>query len=438
MTRILLSVLFALSLSAQSQRIVLDPPGPTSAAAVTADVYVTCDPQSHTLTRLGNVIKIQVTAGPFQALCDPPIPARYSVPLGVLPAGEYRIEVGTGALDAIEARTFIVRNVAEGAFDIHPFAVPTYGDVQMRIDTGDLPQVTKIIVGGVTVAPANITQSGGVYTFEAPEHAKGLADVTIETAGGTHTLAGAVYYFDHSAPPDNSVFERILFPVLFSSAGAHGSEWVSEVALSNPNPWAVKAFTDLMLFNCPDCGVGQYFQPEDDTVFAGFGYPRGIALLVPRAEAGDLSFSLRVRDTSRVAEGYGTQVPVVREKDLFRNTDLTLLNIPVDIRTRVKLRVYAFDTNNHDATVTVHYVDAPNVAEATFSLPMRRECRPFDCPAVPWYGELDLPNDHNAGNMNVYVTLGFPEVSAWAFASVTNNETQQVTLVTADGNGGRP
>ena len=38
----------------------------------------------------------------------------------------------------------------------------------------------------------------------------------------------------------------------------------------------------------------------------------------------------------------------------------------------------------------------------------------------------------------VYIQIGGRETPAWAFASVTNNDTQQVTIVTADGAGGRP
>ena len=145
-----------------------------------------------------------------------------------------------------------------------------------------------------------------------------------------------------------------------------------------------------------------------------------------------------MRDTSRVAEGYGTQIPVVREEDMFRNTDLTLLNVPVDGANRTKLRIYAFDTGDHDAWVTVHHNSDRNVPTAEYMVPMRRSCGLPPCEAVPWYGELDLPSDPGDPFVNIYITGGYGEVPAWAFASITNNETQQVTIVTPDGKGGRP
>lgn len=410
--RIVLAFFSTFSLAAQAQSIVLDPPGPTSAAQIMAELYVTCDPQSHTLERLGNVIKIHVTPGPFTALCDPPVPARYQVSLGALPAGEYRIDVTVGAFDSVTSKTFVVRNATPGAFEVHPFAVPTQpGGLRLRLDPGDLP-LAKVFVDGVQVTDVTVN---GAYSFPAPAHARGFADVTIETsAGATYTVPDAIYYYDPAAPPDLSVFERILFPTLDNTAGAHGSQWVSEAAVANLAHWSIKTYNDVEV--------------------TGGGYPRGVALLVPRAESENLAFSLRVRDTSRAAEGYGTQVPVVRERDMFRGVEMTLLDIPVDPGYRTKLRIYAFDTGQHDAYVTL---DRGNATESFF-VPVRRTCSGAACEAIPWYAELDLPAGAAGERVNAYVSIGGQSTPAWAFASITNNETQQVTLVTADGNGGRP
>ena len=432
-SRILISFLFAVSLAAQPQRIVLDPPGPTSAAPITADLYVTCDPLSYTLERLGNVIKVHVTPGPREPICDPPIASLLRVPIGTLPVGEYRIDVTVGERDYVESRTFVVRNGAEGAFEIHPFTVPTQpSGLQLHLDAGGL-HVTKVFIDGVEVPDIAGT---AWYTFPAPAHARGLVDVRIETAiGATYTLEGALYYYDRFTPPDRSVFERILFPVLFSAAGAHGSQWVSEAAIANAAPWNIDNWNEVFPYVCLGYPCGERISPGAYIPFTGYGYPRGVALIAPRAEAAKLQFSLRVRDTSRAAEGYGTEVPVVREDDMFRGGELTLLDIPVDPRYRVKLRIYAFDTGEHDAEVTVHRASAPQTVAARYFVPMRTQCA--ECEDTPWYAELDLPPDEAGGRVNVYVSLDRAAPS-WAFASITNNETQQVTIVTADGAGGRP
>lgn len=431
--KIALSLLFTFSLAAQTQRIVLDPPGPTSATPIEAHLYVACNPVGHTVTGLGNVIKIHVETGPTENLCDPPIASVYSVSLGALPVGVYRIDVTVGALDAVTSRPFVVRNAEEGVFDVHPFAVPVqpFG-LPVRLYAGEL-EIVRVYVDDVLVTP--LTYDEVAYSFPAPAHAPGLARVKIETRFGVmHTLPGALYYYDPSAPPDFSVFERILFPVLFETAGAHGSRWVSEAAIANPQPWSVETYNHVFPFVCLGYPCGERLSPDSSIAFTGLGHPQGLALIAPRAEADDLAFSLRIRDTSRTAEGYGTQVPVVREKDMFHGTDLTLLDIPIDPRYRTKLRMYVFDSGEHDAQVTLDRAGGTQ----TFNVPVRRTCLDRECHAIPWYAELDLPAGAANEVVNAYVSIGAHESPAWAFASVTNNVTQQVTIVTADGKGGRP
>jgi hypothetical protein len=125
MLRIILSLLLAISAAAQTGRVNIDPPAPTSLTTVEAHVFVLCGEKSHTVTRVGNVIKLHVEPGVVPALCDPPVPYLVRVSIGTLPIGEYRIEVTVGALDSIPAsRVFVVRDAAQRDFEIHPFAVP--------------------------------------------------------------------------------------------------------------------------------------------------------------------------------------------------------------------------------------------------------------------------------------------------------------------------
>jgi hypothetical protein len=433
--RLAAALLLALTLTVQAQRISIDPPGPTSVTPVEARLYVSCDPQSHTLERIGNVIKIHVTPGPIEAICDPPVAVLYRVPIGTLPAGEYRIDVTVGARDQVFSRSFVVRNGAPSRIEIHPFAVPTH-PFGLRLHISSELGIAKIFIDDVQIAPESITLEESGLTFPAPMHAAGLVDVRIETTGGAmHTLPGGLYYYDHATPPDPSVFERILFPVLFSAAGAHGSQWVSEAAIANPRPWYIETFNEVMPFECIDYPCGERIAPDSYVAFSGAGFPQGVALIAPRAEAHNLSFSLRVRDTSRAAEGYGTQVPVVREDDMFRGTELTLLDVPVDSRYRTKVRMYVFDSGDHDAEVTV---DDGDQSPSTYFVALRRNCSGIACHATPWYAEVDLATTALDKRVNLYIRMGANDSPAWAFASVTNNETQQVTIVTPDGTGGQP
>ena len=214
-------------------------------------------------------------------------------------------------------------------------------------------------------------------------------------------MPDAIYYYDPSAAPDFSVFERILFPVLFNTAGAHGSQWVSEAAIANPAHWYIETYNDVVPFECIDYPCGERLAPGSSIAFSGGGYPQGVALIAPRAEAENLAFSLRVRDISRTAEGYGTQVPVVREDDMFVNTDLTLLDVPVDPRYRTKCACTPSTRASPSGGRHAHGNRADVVSEpTTFPAP---HAVPARVRGAPWYAELDLPPGETDERVNVYV-----------------------------------
>ncbi|HEX8620055.1 MAG TPA: hypothetical protein VF911_20915, partial [Thermoanaerobaculia bacterium] len=251
-----------------------------------------------------------------------------------------------------------------------------------------------------------------------PAHAPGFADV--EISNGTETLVAknAIYFFERNAPPDLAVFERVLLPVLFNARGANGSDWQTEALMSNRARWPIATYLDGTLTSRQTRGLNAQAQ-----------YLSGTAVLVPRAESEHLAFALRVRDVSRVAEGFGTEVPVVKEAGMFRGT-MTLLDVPLDPAYRVKLRIYAFGELGASTTGRIR-------GFGTFN--MTRSCSgAADCAMTPWYAEIDLPVTVEDARANLYVTPPAGASLAWAFASVTNNETQQVTIVTPDGTGGEP
>jgi hypothetical protein len=298
----------------------------------------------------------------------------------------------------------------------------------------------RIFVDGAEIPLDGITQAeDGSWWFPAPAHAPGLVSVRGQTANGNDfTIPDGLYYYDRSAPPESSVFERILFPVLFEAGGARGSHWVSEAAIANRRPWYVETWNEVVPYECITAPCGERISPSSSVAFDGAGYPYGIALVAPRAESEHLAFSLRVRDTSGEGYGYGTQVPVVRERDMIRNADLTLLDLPVDPQHRTKIRIYVFDSDDRDASVGIHQLPYRGSGPSEEQIVrLRRTCAGASCAATPAYGELDLRAGEAGERVSVYITTGAGTL-AWAFASVTNNETQQVTVVAADGAGGRP
>jgi hypothetical protein len=437
----LLLLVCALPLAAEE--ILVLPPGPTSDVPVVLRVAVFCNPiDKHTVTRTGTLIRVDVTPRP--GTCpSPPFRGAVDVALGVLPSGQYTVEVHL--YDTVFSKRFVVREAEPALVDVHPFAVPTqpFGS-RLRVvapvgcGSGDCTGVT-INVGGVVI-PSNLIRvsSDGSMWFDAPPHAAGLVDVTVNANGSVFTAKNALYYFDRSAPPDLSVFERVLFPVLFNSKGAHGSDWVSEAAIANPSRWFIENFNRIDALPCIDYGCSQLLSPASFLPFGGSGYPQGIALLVPRAEASRLAFSLRVRDVARQAEGYGTEVPVVREEDMFTNAVLTLLDVPLDPRYRTKVRVYSFDELASGAFISMRKPETGAVINSVYTPARPRTCNEPSCAATPWYTEVDLPPGDTDERVNLYIGAGEVDSLAWAFASVTNNDTQQVTIVTPDGSGGTP
>lgn len=439
MRKLLLTLCIALPAFA---RITTDPAGPTTRTALDVIVDAPCETHQHTLTRVGNVLKIHVTGG--SPICDPPVFSPYAVPVGFLPVGEYRVEVTVNDDPTIVSGTFVVRNGERTPIEVHPFAVPSspYG-LQLRVQsvTDNIlcnPDCPSISVGAVNVPAADISSAGfDAVWFNAPAHAPGLVDVTVRTSSKTYVLPGALYYYDRSAEPNPSVFERILFPVLFSTGGVNGSQWISEAALSNPTRWFIENFNRIDPNQCIDRPCFERLSPGTLMKFNGSGYPHGVALLSPRGESDRLAMSLRVRDVARQAESFGSEVPVVREKDLFTNGELTLLDVPVDPRYRTKLRVYVYDSNA-EVFATIDHEPGHGAQFESILIPMSRACSGVACAWTPFYGEADLSAGDPNERVNIYVDAGVQGAPAWAFASVTNNETQQVTIITPDGAGGHP
>jgi hypothetical protein len=415
LTLLLLSLLLASLALADEGGVHVVPFGPTTATPVDVHIPLDCFPEGHTVDRAGNVIKITL----LDPSCPPVLPIQqiYNVRLPELLApGEYRVEVFVEGQDGVLGSTeFVVRNADPRPFEVHPFAVPASGgNLRLRInsiDCGTPCEGVTIEVDGVPATNLAGSSDHAVW-FTPPPHAPGPANVRVAIGSEVVLLPAAIYYYDR---PERSVFERVLFPVLFSANGANGSRWVSEAALSNPRPWFVQnggaAFSRLA---------------PGEIARAGDGWPRGVVLHAPRPEAPMLAGALRVRDVSRQAHGFGTQIPVVREDDFTHGGEITLLNVPLDPRYRVKLRLYALDPMVVQPFGLVTLRDTQTKAVKLgrgFQL-----ARPASADE-PWYAELDLPPGAAGERVNVFVE--FPlDATAWAFATVTNNETQQVTTVT--------
>ncbi|HET7436672.1 MAG TPA: hypothetical protein VFN10_18330 [Thermoanaerobaculia bacterium] len=231
-----------------------------------------------------------------------------------------------------------------------------------------------------------------------------------------------------------AALETILLPVHIAGAplqGANGSRWTTDLAIHNAGP------AEVILGPCgvpsplPSACPPSYF-----SVLAGetlrnhaVGFTdAGVngRLLHVRAElASQLAFSLRVRDLARAAEDDGTELPVVRG-EAFRTGTVRLIDVPLAPTSRVLLRVYDLDDRG-DGQVRVRVIsDDGAIADHPLLIAASGYGHPGGLPFAPGYGALPL---EGSGNVRVEIEPITPGLRLWAFATVTNNATQHVTVV---------
>lgn len=303
-----------------------------------------------------------------------------------------------------------------------------------------LPCPPQISFGDIVVDAVEVSDRELHVT--TPAHAPGTVDVTIGIPGREPTVIEDGFTFIAGI---ESPYERVLLPIYFEGTipGAFGAQWKTDLWIHNggqntvligdvacPPPLACPPVIPLTLSLPPGQSLHnprQFFQPARNNP--------SLMLYVSDQGAKDVSYGLRVADTSRSAVNAGTDVPVIREDDLLTRTS-QLHNVPLDDRNfRLLLRVY--DVTYGEALFVVRIYPAQEDASASIygTTLTARTPRLGSFRSEAAYAELDITNLLN-------LRLAWPEVARieiqpmtpgsryWAFVSVTNNETQLVTLVT--------
>ena len=411
----------------------------TALSAVVSDVAPSgCVPTHGTAAVSGSTITLTIEQPPPQPCLTVLTPWSLRIFIGTLAPGNYEVvtklgstEVDRRGLSIAEADSpfRLEENVGlksgSGAVTIRlrdPFSQVSLASATVRFD-GTEAQIIDKAFDHLVVAP--------------PAHAPGPVTVTLATANGpTLTAVNAFRYVDAFAPPDRAAYESILIPLVFAGAGAFGSSWTTDLWVHNQNPYRVTQFNGpfIVIF----CIVAPCLQPIEANRTLKLEYassspfPHGRIMYVPRQAGAGLQFGLRVHDLTRQADSHGVEIPVVRERDL-RGESFSLLDIPGDPQYRSRLRVYSLEAPTGAVTVRlITMAKSPNVEVAQSMLFI-------DAPAagdVPAYGEIDLdPIIRGAaqpGPYRVQIDPPFltPSPSYWAFVSITNNQTQNVTIVT--------
>jgi hypothetical protein len=167
----------------------------------------------------------------------------------------------------------------------------------------------------------------------------------------------------------------------------------------------------------------------------------GSFLFVDSRYTSQLRFGLRVRDVTRDAEGFGAEVPVVRTGD-FRGDGISLLGIPSQSNLRLTLRLYSLDSAGGQVLVRifeqrkqviVHESEQlaadTLIAERAVTLAVSGAPNPADRDNYPAYAQVTDLAMSSMPLARIDIVPLTPGMRIWAFASATNNSTQQVTVI---------
>ena len=411
-----------------------------------------CKPGNPHVTLAGNVINVRLDV---IGQCAHMLPAvqRYSVevPLGVFPSATYhvvveafegatRFEIGRTMLVVREAPSVIVGSRIEilprVIFPGQPRILIRAEGIACSPNASPCPTTTSVRINGVAVGVEVLSANEIVVT---PPFLNSGATVDVEIvaqAGWTATIHNAIRVADPGGDVDPSLFERVLIPVIHNGPGAFGSQWRTDVWLRNESD----AFIPIMhtpgqAIGCVPPNCNEPLNPRQTKQLGVQSAPSGYFIHVARGSVDDLSVNAVFRDITQQERSLGEGMPVVRESEFVTGRQ-SLLNIPTDFRFRTRLRVYGFPSREPSLSLTLpfaiyHLTGTEALAQGLISL-----APPADGigPAFAELHDIDALYPQISGRGPFRIELGPMLETAdnryWALASVTNNETQHVTLIT--------
>lgn len=242
--------------------------------------------------------------------------------------------------------------------------------------------------------------------------------------------------------------QRILVPISVGDVpGANGSIWTAEL-------WAVNTSTErvpvaalpCIVSSTEGCASDLELLPGRTTKLPAFGSSAapGVLLLIPPERAMQTGFTLHVRDLAQQSQSWGAEIPVVREKDFFTGP-AHMANVPFGSDYRQTLRIYAILDNVATARLRVKMYAVNAGSEDRLLRDDVVTLEPGPAPPPNRIGSplaqitlTDLFAIEIAGVDRVRISIEpltdpvalLPPIPFWAFVSITNNKTQQVTTVT--------
>ncbi|HYS54102.1 MAG TPA: IPT/TIG domain-containing protein [Thermoanaerobaculia bacterium] len=293
-------------------------------------------------------------------------------------------------------------------------ACTVIGCFPVSVTLGPLPAASATLVDGSTIQAV------------APPSFPGTVDVGVSTSSGATSLRSAFTYTGEIT----DAFDRILLPIFTPPVkGAFGSQFYTFFSIWN----IVGPDIPVFAFAVPPCSflcppppspqpiLLQTRQGAPASIFQFDGDP-GRLVFIPKGAFDRVAASLRVSDLSRSKESFGTRIPIVPERD-FRSDFLALLDVPMTPGFRNTMRIYSLDPQTSVHVRVIRYDSTKIYAESDIAL--RDSADMFH----PGYAQVSDFGNVPPDSVRIEIEPRSGK-RIWALVSVTNNETQHITVVT--------
>lgn len=237
-------------------------------------------------------------------------------------------------------------------------------------------------------------------------------------------------------------YDRVLLPLGATPVeGAQGSRWVAETwfLYTGNEVTEVRPRSYICLITCVDPAESQRVVPGAPPRRVGISGSPGIFLYLPTRHAGEFVFQSLLYETSRSFSPGGTAIPIPRDCEFRRSTHL--LKVPRVSGSRILVRIYGVP-EAADPVVRVRYFAPVHPGDPFSPPPLLREetLRLASHPPTldglwlqPSYGVVanveSYPELALYDSVSIEIAAASPDLRVWAMASVTDNVTQNVTIV---------
>lgn len=340
--------------------------------------------------------------------------------------------------------TTITNHGPDDASEIVLLAFDSWGGPLTNVTGADCEAVEIVVVcrAGVISRGSSVTirysRTGSNYPIQLARTASVIASRSFDPVESNSSLTRQVLF---GLPAE---LTTVMLPLVIPATdGALGSRWISEISMyvDSDEPLFVFPTSYICPITCDtpsiyghDAPAAKLWRPP---LWNSPDYP-GRLLHFDRSRSGEVAFTTRIRDTSRELDTWGTAIPVVRDQDLV-NGRMQLIDVAAGTRFRQTLRVYEPAATQASVRVRVwgdsgtETLLGERELVLTFPPGNVHPNRNAGFPIAPGYTRLDLatafPEVDQYPRLRIELEAPSAETRYWAFVSITNNETQHVTLV---------